>query len=129
MTKRLPRPADLPEPSREARRRALHVLSLMRVDGLSFTRALRKAHTTRETVLRYVGHVLRRTESGRYRAKPWDRLPRVMQFYTRDGKIPLEVRDSRSASRVSAYVGAVDEFLKTGDEDVLRPFRGQDGNG
>ncbi len=119
-------PRELLDRSRVARRRALHVLSLMREEGESLTRAARIVGTDRRTVVKYAGTALKQDKKGgEYEAKAWDRIPRLMRFPTRQGVIDLLVKDSRSARRLSRYWNAVDEFLKTGNTRVLRPFRGK----
>jgi hypothetical protein len=117
--------------SRAKRDQAFDVLALMRRYGLDDSAAVR-AHNrtnpseriTREAVQRYVGSALAE-RNGKLVAKPYDRLLRVMWFPTERGLIPLEIRDSRSASRLATYDNAVKHFLLTGDERALRPFRGK----
>lgn len=122
MAKRNPHPRELPPLSREARERALHALSLMRVDDYSLTAAAKEAHTTLDTVRKYAGSALSK-EGAYYEASAWDRIVRPMKFITPKGLVALDVKDSRSASRIGRYMHAVDEYLKTGNEEVLRPFR------
>ena len=124
MARRNPHPDDLSPKSREARRRALHALSLMRTQDYSLTAAAREAHTTLETVKKYAGTALSK-EGAQYEASEWDRIVRRMRFYTPRGNIALDVKDSRSASRIAHHVAAVDKYLKTGNEEVLKPFRGK----
>jgi hypothetical protein len=122
MSKRLPHPKDLPPASRETRRRTLEALGYMR-EGLSLRRAARKAHTTPKSMRKFLGSAIHKAKAGRYKAKAWDRLTREMWLYTPEGRVPLEVRDSRSASRIGRYMAAVAAFLKTGDEGPLQAFR------
>jgi hypothetical protein len=97
----------------------------MRSDGLSLTRAAKQVHTTPETVRKYVGQALVQTAGGRYAATPSDRLTRRVWFFTGSGKVEVTVRGSKPASRVARYMAAVDQYLRTGDTDVLDEFRGQ----
>ncbi len=117
--------AGLRSPEREARGRALDALSKMRSDGLSLQAAARAAGTTVNAVKRHAGPALERTGSGRIRAKESDRLVRSLNFPTETGIIGLDVRDSRSAKRISAYWHAVQRYLETGDDFQLRRFRGK----
>ena len=110
--------------SQLARSAALEVLSLMRTKGLSLTKAAREAQTTRRTVVRYAHSALLKTDSGKYRATLTDRLERSLRFLTADGQITVTVRSSRKASLIAAYWTAVDHYLKTGETDQLRKFRG-----
>ena len=114
------RPAE-----REARRRALDAVVRMRGEGLSLTRAAARAGTTVAAVKRHAGPALEKQPGGRYRATPHDRLARRLEFLTPTGRIQLDVKDSRSASKVAAHAAAVDRYLKTGDDRALRRFRGR----
>lgn len=110
--------------SEDARRRSLDAISRMRRDNLSLTAAARRAGTTLETVVRHAGRALER-KGARWTVKPYDRYTRQMEFLDERGrKVSREVRDSRSASRIADYWKAVDRFLKTGDESLLKGFRG-----
>lgn len=124
MGRRHPRPSELRPRSREARERALHALSLVRTQDYSLTAAAEEAHTTLDTVKKYAGTALSK-EGAHWRVSEWDRIPRPMRFITPQGLTAIEVKDSRSASAIGRYMDAIDEYLKTGNEEVLRPFRSQ----
>ena len=100
-------------------------MSLMRTRGLSRARAAIELHTTPKTVMRYVGIALRREESGKYRALPSDRLPRFLRFLTPAGQVHITVRGSRTATKISEYMAAVDHYLRTGDTAGLSRFTGK----
>jgi len=123
--KQPPKRAAARRESEVARLRALDALHRMRAQGLSLTQAADRALTTPATVRKYAGSALTRAASGRYRAKPWDRLARTLNVLTPRGVEQVTVRDSRTASRIAAHAAAVDRFLKTGDARALRPFRRQ----
>lgn len=108
-----------------ARARALEAVQLMRREGFSLSRAAKHAGTTANAVRRHAGRALEQTGSGRYRAKPYDRLLRQMHFLTDHGLVVLPVRDSRSAAKIARYMRAVDAYLRTGDDRPLRRFRGK----
>ena len=108
-----------------ARERALDALSRMRSDGLSLKRAARWAHTTPETVRKYVGQALVKTAGGRYAATPSDRLTRYIRFLTKDGIVGIRVRGSKAASRVARHWAAVKHYLLTGETEALAEFRGR----
>ena len=109
----------------QERERGLASLAFMRSEGLSLTRAARKAGTTAATVRKYVGSTLTRNARGHYKPKRFDRLTRELRFTTRNGPIHLKVRDSRAASLVAHHAAAVRIFLRTGRLDVLEPFQGK----
>ena len=107
-----------------ARERALDALSYMR-QGRSLRTAAKEAHTTPETVRRYVPKAIHRTANGLYAVRATDGYERTIYMLTPQGKIAVTVRGSRTASRIASYWVAVDHFLKSGKTTLLRPFRGQ----
>lgn len=107
--------------SREA---ALEALRALR-EGKSLSAATREAHTTANTVMRWVKPALARDAQGRWHAKTSDRLFRRMVIVTGEGLSEIDVRTSRQASQLARYMNAVRQFLATGDERVLDPYRGQ----
>lgn len=115
------RPAE-----RDARTRSLNALSDMRTDPkLSLQQAAKSNNTTVNAIKRHAGSALTKTSGGRFRAKKTDRLVRSVRFPTESGSIGLDVKDSRSASRISAYWNAVKKYVETGDASGLRKFRGK----
>lgn len=110
-----------------ARERALAALSVMRREKLSLTAAAKAAKTDPETVQRYVGSALvRETPRGRYHARPYDRIPRVVNFHTPKRSVSVTVNSSRTASLIAEYRNAVKKYLNNqADESVLQPFGGK----
>ena len=92
--------------------------------GKSLTAAAKAAHSDPRTVKKYARVALRRRE-GRYAAVPVDRMRRPMRVLTPQGLEVVDVRSSRTASRVARYWGAVDHYLRTGDRRRLQPFVGR----
>jgi hypothetical protein len=105
--------------------RALEALAVMRRSGTSLTQAARQAGTTRAAMLRYASPALRKDDAGRYTPTAADRLYRELRFLSPKGVIAIGVTSSRTASRISRYMVAVDHFLLTGDTGPLREFRGK----
>jgi hypothetical protein len=97
----------------------------MRARGLSLAQAAAHSGTTPRTMQRHIGRALTKGNGGRYAATKWDRIPRTMRFLTENGVIDLILRDSRTASELARYMSAVDQFLKTGDSNLLSAFRGK----
>jgi hypothetical protein len=116
---------ELGQRSQQARAHALDALNLMRSRHYSLARAAKEAATTPRTALRYVASALRREASGRYRARPSDRLLRRLHFLTPEGPIVLDVRGSSKASLIARYSSAVDRYLKTGRAEALAEFQGK----
>ena len=108
----------------EARRRALHALSLAR-RGASASKATRIARTTIRNVKHHVGNAIERLPSGRYRAKPFDRMKRPMKVPTEWEPVTLDIQDSRKASELARYWNAVHYFLRTAIDSRIRRFRGK----
>jgi hypothetical protein len=109
--------------SREAERRAIRAVSLMR-QGLSRAKAATRAKTTPRTMQKYARAAIRKRE-GAYHALPADQMRRPMRVLTEHGVTVADLRSSRTASRLSQYWGAVDHYLRTGDRKRLRPFEGK----
>jgi len=112
-------------PDPEARGRALEVLSLMRTEKLSLSRAARVAGTSPRTVIQYVGKALGKSNGRRYNAKPFDRLKRTLNFITESGVIAVDTRSSKTATRIAKYFAAVDRCLNDGNIEGLRAFEGE----
>ncbi len=110
---------------REARRRSLEAVRIMRRDGGSLSRAAREAGTTPRTVRRYADGALERSPGGRFKARRGDRLLRVMNVLSTDGHVTAVIRGSRSASIVAEHANAVKRYLETGDTTLLDPFVGK----
>lgn len=110
---------------RDARARALEALSRMRNDGVSMRAAAKESGITVNALKRHAGTALVKDSRGRFVAKASDKLARSMVFPTERGMISLNVRDSRTASRISEYWSAVHTYLRTGETFGLRKFRGK----
>jgi hypothetical protein len=108
-----------------ARQRVLAALARMRSRGESLSQAARLEHTTPRTVLRIIPKQLKRSSSGRFRATRSDTLRRDLTILGFDGYVPVAVRSSKQAQLASAHLVAVNRFLRTGDEEWLKPFIGK----
>jgi hypothetical protein len=97
----------------------------MRSRGESLTEAAHLEHTTPRAVRKYVGKQLRRGSSGRYSATRGDTLRRDLNVLAFDGYEPVVVRSWNQAQLASAHLVAVNRFLRTGDEEWLKPFIGK----
>lgn len=107
------------------RQRALAVISRMRRRGESLSKAARTLGTTPRTVRKLIGKQLRKTASGRYSVKESDRLTRELNVFGPDGYEIVSVRSFRQAQLASEHLNAVGRFLRTGDTEWLKPFRGK----
>lgn len=105
--------------------RALAVLARMRSRGETLRQAARAEHTAPRTVQKLVGKQLKRSVSGRYSVTRGDTLRRDLSVLGFDGYLPVVVRSWKQAQLASAHLVAVNRFLRTGDEEWLRPFIGK----
>ena len=112
--------------TREARDRALQVLSAMRREHLSLSAASRRERIKPATVLRYVGSAVRQDKpSGRFRATAGDRFRRDLRIPTPQGYTTVPVYGSKKARFVSDYLNAVGSYLRSGSRAELSRFRGK----
>jgi hypothetical protein len=105
---------------RNLREKSLEVLRKVR-NGQSFSKASKKLHIRPETVIKNTNAF--RKSKGKWIAKSQDRISRVMSIYENGQQQWIETRDSRTASKIGKYNSAVNEFLRTGNEDVLKPLK------
>jgi hypothetical protein len=116
----------LPAAKQDAHLRALDALSAMRRNSsLSLTQAARQWNTTPETVRKYVGTAIERGPKGRFIPRAGDRLFRPMHMLTDKGQITVHVTDSRVATRIARYMGAVGQRQNGKGDTALREFRGK----
>jgi hypothetical protein len=115
--------SELSAEDQEQWNRVAHVIQKMRREGISVTRAAQDFSIDRKKVIELAGSSLRKQKNGRYNAKPFDRLLRVLVIPSSDGLTEIAVRDSRTASKIAGYSEAVHKFLQTGDDSKLRTFR------
>ena len=111
------------------REKSLDVLSKVR-EGQSLSRASKELHTEPKTVIKYTNAF--RKSKGKWIAKSQDKISRVMGIYENGQQKWIEIKDSRIASRIGKYNSAVNQFLRTGNEDILKqfikPFKDNKGN-
>ena len=105
--------------------RARQVVARMRRTGDSLTAAARAEHMDPRTVRRYVGAQLRDSSDPNEWPTPADLRRRRMLIPTSGGPVPVSIRGSEKASQLGRYMSAVGTFLRSGDTNALRKFRGQ----
>jgi len=101
------------------RKKSLDVLSRVR-RGETLYDASKKFGIDLETVIKHTNAF--KKVKGKWIVKSRDKISRVMSIYENGKQVWVEVRDSRTASRIGKYNSAVYQFLKTGNKDVLKPF-------
>jgi len=103
-----------------------NALSLMRSDGLSASAAANVVGIPRSTLIRRAGQALEKRKNGRYAARPYDDLFRVVIVISETkGPIEIATNDSREASKAGKHSAAVHRYLETGDDSALRRFEGE----
>lgn len=100
--------------------RVAHVISHMRAERVSLPQATKEYNLDPRTVVRLGRPALRKLPNGRYAAKAWDRLLRVITVNTSKGLREVATRDSREASIAAMDSAAVQRYLQTGDDSGLR---------
>ena len=121
----------MPKQDQEFWRDVGHVLTDMR-SGASRAQASRKYKRDPRKVLQAAPSAFRKLKNGRYAAKAWDRLLRVLVVPTRKGLAETGFNDSRQATILGEYWNTVELYRDTGDASELRKFRGEyviDGSG
>jgi hypothetical protein len=93
--------------------------------GESLSQAARLEHTTPRTVLKLIGKQLTRGPTETYIATSGDTLRRDLNVLGFDGYVPVVTRSWNQAQLASAHLIAADRFLRTGDEEWLKPFVGK----
>ena len=114
--------AHLTQHERDQRQRALKVLSEARRGKGSLTKLSRAERISPRTVRRASGAFRKR--GGRWAPTRRDRIQRWMKSYENGRRVEFLIDDSRTATLLSKYAHAVNEYLLTRDPEVFRSFRG-----
>ena len=104
------------------RQRALSVLSEVRRGEGSLTARARAHGVSRDSVRRATGAF--RKKGGRWVPTRRDRVQRWLKSYEDGRRVEVLIDGSRTATLLSKYAHAVNEYLLTRDPEVFRPFRG-----
>jgi hypothetical protein len=113
----------MPDAQQDAWNRVVHAIAMMRSEGVSLTKASHEFGLDPRVVRARAGSALRKTKSGRYVARPSDKLLRVLVVPSPQGLKEVAVRGSEIASKIAEYSDAVQRFLRTGDSSRLKKFR------
>lgn len=73
--------------------------------------------------LRLARSAFRKLRNGRYAAKAFDRLLRILVLPSDKGLIEVAVNDSRQASLIGEYWNALHRYLSRGDASELQKFK------
>jgi len=125
----LPRTASqyeaLSEKSKDTLDRVLRVISKMRTEKLSLTKASQEVGANLSTVKRWAKSVLKKRSNGRFAAKASDQVVRVLKVPGDGGIRDIVVKGSRQATFLADFWNALERYLKTGDSSRLENFRGK----
>ena len=102
------------------REKSLEVLSEVRRNKKSLTRASKDRGISIKSVLQHTGAF--KKFGNRWLPKAYDRISRVMAINENGRIVSIEVRDSRTASKIGRYHNAVKKYLETGDDTELKKF-------
>ena len=122
------RPLSLLSPHQRTKREtSLRVLARSRRFDESLSKAAREAHTTPETVRRYLGRSGFRKEGARWKPTRSDSLLRRMAYYEDGRRGAATVRGSKTASKIGKYNRDVRSFLEDPlrDPSVLKKWEGR----
>ena len=108
---------------KEQREKSLKVISRMRKNGFSLTKASSEVGVSPNTVIRCTNAL--RKDGNAWKVKKYDHISRMMKMNEDGNEILVHIKDSRHASTVGRYQNAVKNFLLTGDAFVLEPFEGK----
>jgi len=111
---------DLSKRELRLREQSLDVLSKVR-NGKSLYEASKEIGIEPKAVVKNTNAF--KKVNGKWIAKSQDRISRVMGIYEKGKQEWIEIKDYRTASRIGKYNSAVKEFLRTGNKDILKPFK------
>jgi hypothetical protein len=111
---RSPRFSKLTARQRAARNRTLALLADLRTRRDTYTRLLRQHRVSTRTAHKYLGPHLRggSRRGDPVRASKSDRMLRELLFPTSLGDVPMRIRGSRDASRLSEFFQDRDKLLR-----------------
>jgi hypothetical protein len=126
--RRSPRYSTLTERERAAYERTAKLISELRRGEGSYAELLRKYHLNTRTARRYAGlNLLGGTRGKPVRASKADRMIRDLTFPMPIGDVPIRIRNSRDATRLSEYFRDRDKLLrgKMSGEKFEAKWRGE----
>jgi hypothetical protein len=112
---------ELSDSQKHTRSISLKVLSMM-MGGKSLSSSAEELKISVKTVKTHVRSAIRKSH-GRWKPKKTDGIERAMVINERGRSKTILVSDSAQASMIGKYHNAVKQFLETGDESLLWPFK------
>src|SRR5438067_2124946 len=108
-----------PKARRGKRRSALRTAD----EFFAMPESMQELHLTRAHVNHFASSAFRKLKNGRYVAKSYDGLLRVLMVISEDGLREVATRDSRQSSKAGKHSAAVSRYLQTGDAFPLAQFK------
>jgi hypothetical protein len=115
----------MPERTQEIFIGVANTVSKMRSDGISLPKASRQFGGSPRQVIKFGRSALKKLKNGRYAAKAYDHLLRVVVVVSAEGLREVATRDSRQASKAAKHSAAVHRYLESGDASALARFKGK----
>jgi hypothetical protein len=112
----------MPEQHQQIYLNVLELISRMRA-GMSRRQGTRELKLTSRQVDRFGRSTMRKLKNGRWVAKSYDHLLRVVVVVSSEGLIEVGTRDSRQASKAGRHSAAVHKYLQTGDASGLTKLK------
>lgn len=112
------------------RERSLEVLSLSRKSNKSLSKISKEKQIPIVTVLNHTNGF--KKINGRWNAKKFDRISRIMKINESGKEVSIDIRDSRTASKIGRYHQTIGILLETGESNRLKQFENifiKDSNG
>lgn len=108
---------------RLAREKSLEVVSDVRRNNKSLSQACKDKGISPKSVLKNTNAF--KKNGNRWVTKSYDKVSRVMWIISDGKRVSVEIKDSRTASRIGKYHNAIKKYLNTGDASELEKFAGK----
>jgi hypothetical protein len=121
-----------PERFKQLWDKVVGVITKMRGEKISLTKASQESGVSAQTVKRWAGSALQKRPGGKWAVKRSDSLLRVLMVPTPEGAREIGVAGSRQATLLGKYWNALHRYFETGDRSRLENFQGKyvtDANG
>ena len=102
------------------RERSLEVLSKSRKSSQSLSSIAKDLGISAKTVIHNTNAF--KKINRRWIPKKYDKISRVMKIKENGKELSIEINDSRKASIIGKYLSSVNQFLKTGNIQILSKF-------
>jgi hypothetical protein len=116
-------PSSLSQIEKLQREKSLKVISVMRREKLSLSKASKSVGISPKTVIKNTNAL--KFVGNKWIPKLHDKIIRIMDIYTDGQQKTIAINDSRTASIIGKYHNAVKNFFEKGDIAFLKSFKGK----